>query len=293
MIIFDFNQICVASVMIQASVKHGVVPGNDILRHMILDSVRQNLVQFKDYTNIVVFGTDGRKSWRKDVFKYYKAKRATERKKIAPGVDWTNVYALIEEISDDLEKNFPYIVVKNELAEGDDVVGTLVRHHYETDPFDGIMIIGGDKDFKQLHFDNRVRQYSPVLKDYVKSDGAEIERRNIILTGDRLDGVPNVLSSDDILVRPGGRQTKLMANKKAELLAYNHPDDIRDKLIQRNYYRNMVLTDLTMTPKVIKEDIINQFEEKRKNLAPPMKVFNYLVKKQLTELSRKAGDFII
>lgn len=292
MIVFDFNQICVASVMVQASSKHGVIPGKEKLREMIFESLRQNINQFKQYANVVVIGIDGRKSWRKDVFKYYKAKRATDRQKIAPNVNWTEVFQTIDQIADDIEANFPYVVIRNEKAEGDDIVGTIVKYWYDIDPFDGIMIIGGDKDFKQLHFDSRVRQYSPVLKDYVKSEGAEIERKNIILSGDRLDGVPNVFSRDDCFVRDI-RMTKLTAKRKAELLAYEHPDDIRDQAVRRNYYRNMVLTDLAMTPKAIQQDIIEQFETKRQNLPMSMKVFNYLVNTGLVELSRKAGDYVI
>jgi len=278
--------------MIQASSKHGVAPGNDMLRHIIFDSLRQNITQFKQYAKPVVIASDGRKSWRKDVFKYYKFKRATDRAKIAPSVDWKNVYEVIADVVKGLEENFPYIVIHNEMAEGDDIIGTIVKHHYETDPFDGIMIISGDKDFKQLHFDPRIRQYSPVLKDYVKSEGAEIERRKIILSGDRLDGVPNVLSPDNSFANDI-RQRKLMPKIKAELLAYDKPDDIRDKVIQRNYYRNMIMVDLNHVPKAIKEDILEQYHEKGKSFPPTMKVFNYFVKKQLVDLTSKASEFII
>jgi hypothetical protein len=263
LIIFDLNQIAVASVMVQAAPKHGVMPGSDILRHMIMDSVRMNVAQFKSFNKPVVIASDGRASWRKDIFKYYKFKRPEERAKLAPNVDWKVIY-----------------------------VGALVKHYHAQNQFDGIMIISGDKDFKQLHYDSRIRQYSPVLKDYVKSEGAEIERKKIILSGDRLDGVPNVLSPDNSFADKI-RQRKLMPKIKAELMAYASPDDIREAVIKRNYYRNMVLTDLNMTPKDIRADIIEQFETKRNKLPPTMKVFNYLVSKQLVELSSKAGDFII
>jgi 5'-3' exonuclease len=278
--------------MVQAAPKHGVMPGSDILRHMIMDSVRMNVAQFKSFNKPVVIASDGRASWRKDIFKYYKFKRPEERAKLAPNVDWKVIYELITEIVDDFEKNFPFVCVRNNRAEGDDIVGALVKHYHAQNQFDGIMIISGDKDFKQLHYDSRIRQYSPVLKDYVKSEGAEIERKKIILSGDRLDGVPNVLSPDNSFADKI-RQRKLMPKIKAELMAYASPDDIREAVIKRNYYRNMVLTDLNMTPKDIRADIIEQFETKRNKLPPTMKVFNYLVSKQLVELSSKAGDFII
>lgn len=291
MIIFDLNQIAVASVMIQAAPKHGVVPGTDILRHMILDSIRQNLVQFKQYANLVVIASDSRESWRKDIFKYYKAHRPEDKKKLAPNVDWNTVYELINEITEAFDKHFPYVVVRVNKAEGDDIIGTIVKHHWENDQFDGILIISGDKDFKQLHFDARVRQYSPVLKQYVASEGAEIERKKLIFCGDRGDGVPNVLSADNAIY-DHIRQNKMTATRLAELYAYNSPDDIRDKKIQRNYYRNMLMTDLTKVPKNIQAEIVSQFTEKQTNRPLPMKVFNYLVSKQLVELSGKAGDFV-
>ena len=83
-------------------------------------------------------------------------------------------------------------------VELDDVIATLCAQQTE----DLYLIISGDKDFIQLQHYGNVYQFSPLLKSFI---GEQLDNtvflREQIIKGDRSDGVPNILSDDDIFLR--------------------------------------------------------------------------------------------
>ncbi len=81
MIILDYNQIALSNIIAQK-----LAPEEDLIRHMILNSIRMYNQKFKkDYGDIVI-ASDGAMSWRRTYFPNYKASRRKNREESA--VDW-------------------------------------------------------------------------------------------------------------------------------------------------------------------------------------------------------------
>ena len=131
----------------------------DNIRHMVLNSIRSYNSKFSnDYGELVVC-CDGSRSWRKDVFPYYKANRKKNREESV--LDWKKLFQIIDTIRDELAEHFPYRVLKVDGAEADDIIAVLARRFHEEQP---ILIVSGDRDFIQLLQLENVSIYDPVKK---------------------------------------------------------------------------------------------------------------------------------
>ena len=120
----------------------------------------------------------------------------------------------------------------------------------------------------------------------IKCEDPDLFLREHILTGDKSDGVPNILSSDDCLDL-GIRQTPLRKPVKDKYLRITIEKD--DKYY-RNYLRNQTLIDLEFIPPHVVESIISEYD----NTAPVRgKVFDYLRTHRLNELLNHVEDFTL
>ena len=97
MILLDYSQVVIGSFM-AVSKGEGVVEEN-VLRHVILNNIRQFRNQFfKEYGEMVIC-CDHRKNWRKEIFPNYKASR--HKLKQDSGVDWKYLYECLNIMRDD------------------------------------------------------------------------------------------------------------------------------------------------------------------------------------------------
>ena len=282
MIILDMNQISVASLMMQLNMSKTDVVDEDMVRHMILNSVRMYRTQFiKDYGEIVL-AWDSKHYWRRDYFPHYKKNRRKSRDK--DGKDWESIFNCLNKIKQELADYFPYKHIEVHGAEADDIIATLVKEY----PNEKIMIISGDKDFIQLQKYSNVSQYSPILKKHVNGEDPEDYIRVHILKGDASDGVPNVLSNDDVFVE--GLRQKPLSKKKIE--AWKDGDFngkiVNDNVI-RNYERNKTLIDLECIPSEISANIKTTFQEAKHG--DKSKLLTYFIENRLKELTDSIGDF--
>ena len=115
----------------------------NLFRHMVLNTIRANKVKFGITFGEFVIACDDKKLWRRDFFPYYKANRKKAREE--SDVDWPAIFNTLNKIKLELKEYFPYRVIQIEGAEADDIIGTIV-HNYD----DRILILSGDKDFRQL-----------------------------------------------------------------------------------------------------------------------------------------------
>jgi hypothetical protein len=279
MILLDFSQTMIGSFM--AVGRGRVVVEEDLLRHTVLNTIRQYRRQFKEYdVNGFVVCCDSVHNWRKESFPEYKANR--KKKKEDDTTDWKSLYAFLDEMIKDLREHFPYKVVQVDRAEADDIIAVL-NEHVAVNP---TLIISSDKDFLQLHKYEGVVQYSPLMKKFITGDPVESLYEKVI-RGDAGDGVPNILSSDDVLITEGKRQ-KPVTKKKLEAWRGKKPEEFCTEDMLRNYNRNKSMVDLSQTPESIRINIINQFEEqvpKRNGL------MSYFVEKRLKNLMEHIEDF--
>jgi hypothetical protein len=70
-------------------------------------------------------------------------------------------------------------------------------------------------DFIQLQKYSGVDQFVPKKKSFLKVDDPVLYLREHIIRGDKDDGIPNILSKDDVFIS-GGRQKPIMTAKLQE-----------------------------------------------------------------------------
>ncbi len=276
MILIDFTQTIIAGLMVQLKLNDGQL-SEDKLRPMIINSIRNYQKKYaRDYGEIVLC-TDAGNPWRREYYPQYKANRKKARD--ADDKDWGTIFTTLQVIKDELRDNFPYRYMYVEKCEADDIIAVLVKHAKEP-----VLIVSGDKDFQQLHAYDDVRQWSPNLNKFIDCVNPQLFLKEHILTGDKSDGIPNILSSDDCMVE-GIRQTPLRKPIKDKYLRISIEND--DKYY-RNYLRNQTLIDFDFIPPNVEDRILSEFE----NTAPVKgKVFDYLRTHRLNELLDNIGDF--
>ena len=278
MILIDFTQTVIAGLMAQLKSNDNEINEN-MLRHMILNSLRNYQKRYGPQYGQIVLCTDASHPWRRDFFPLYKANRKKSRE--ADDRDWQLIFDTLHEVKMEIKENFPYKYMYVENCEADDIIAILVKEHYQQEE---IMIVSGDKDFQQLHQYNGVRQWSPNLNKQIDCPDAHMFLKEHILKGDKSDGIPNILSNDDCL-DAGIRQTPL---RKPILDKYLRITIGNDDKYYRNYLRNQTLIDFDMIPEKIENAILSEYNEVKPVRG---KVFDYLRTNRLNQLMDSIGDF--
>jgi len=286
MILIDMNQVCISNLMMQIGSKRQNDVDENLVRHMVLNSVRMYRSRFSEEFGELVLCYDSKKYWRRDYFPNYKSNRKKDRE--ASGLDWNLIFETLNNIRDEIKEHFPYKVLEVEGAEADDCIATIVDYVSKTPTaYEKVLILSGDKDFIQLQKHNFVKQFSPVLKKFVNGQDPHLYIREHILKGDRSDGIPNFLSADDTFVNE--LRQKPLAKKKISTWVELEPEDYCTEEMMRNYQRNKTLIDLECIPVVLKEQILIDY------LKPPVgdrsKLLNYFISKRLKNLMNDIGDF--
>ena len=286
MILVDMNQVTISNLMMQLGSKRDNELDENLVRHMVLNSIRGYRSRFHEAFGEMVLCYDSKKYWRRDYFPNYKSNRKKDRAN--SGLDWNTIFETLNNIRDEIKNNFPYKVLEVEGAEADDCIAAVVQHIAVTpSEYEKVLILSGDKDFIQLQKHNFVKQYSPVLKKFVKDINPDIYIREHILKGDRSDGVPNFLSSDDTFVNE--LRQKPLTKKKLAVWIDLAPEDYCTEDMLRNYQRNRTLIDLEYIPSDLKERILEEYKNPPKG--ERSKLLNYFINKRLKNLMNDIGDF--
>jgi hypothetical protein len=106
-----------------------------------------------------------------------------------------------------------------------------------------------------------------------------------IVRGDSGDGIPNILSDDDVFAVDGKRQ-KPLSSKKLDTWSStgNVPNDL-----QSNWNRNQMLVDLSYIPQEYEQAILAEYN--KPITVDRSKIFNYFVEKGLKNLMNDIQDF--
>ena len=196
MIIVDLSQVMISNLMVQLGNHTNAELEEDLLRHMILNSIRSYNMKFKNDYGEMIIACDAGNNWRREIFPYYKANRRKNREKSE--LNWAQIFDTLNKVREELKEFFPYRVIQIDGAEADDVIGTLAHKFGNT--FEKILVLSGDKDFVQLQRYNNVKQFDPVQKKWRTTNDPNRFIREHIMRGDTGDGVPNFLSADDTFV---------------------------------------------------------------------------------------------
>ena len=278
MIIVDINQIMISNLMVTLS-RDNMELSEDLVRHMILNSLRGHNKKFRKEYGEMVIACDSKNVWRRQVFPNYKAGRKANREKSEH--NWELIFDILAKVKEEIKQFLPYKVIELETAEADDIIAVLTRRIK-----DKILILSGDKDFIQLH-NERIRQYNPVLNKFVgKDENPSLYIKEHILRGDRSDGIPNVLSDDNVFIE-GRRQTPLSKKKVESWVNEVVPTFTEEQ--QKNYERNRQLIDLNCVPKELEDNINREFDNFE--VATRDKILGYFINKKLKTLIESIDEF--
>jgi hypothetical protein len=273
----DFNGTLIANIMQYLFMNETVELNEDLIRHMVLNSIKSVKQKFSEYGQLII-SCDSRDYWRKDLFPYYKIKRKKDRDKSS--VNWSDLYIYMDKIKKEISDNFKYPVIEVDKAESDDIIGFLVNKSYK----EPILIISRDKDFISLQKYPNVKQYSTVDKKYYETNDPNKYLFENIIKGCTSDSIPNIFSSLDSIAL--GKRQKPVFQNKIDLWwkEKNIPEEYQERF---NFNRKLI--DLSMTPKDIQENILesyqNQINKKKKNL------INYFIQHNLKEQLSNIQDF--
>lgn len=282
MILVDLNQVMIANLMANIGNHHNAAIDENMIRHMVLNSLRMNKVKFGPEFGEMIICADDKNYWRRTLFPYYKASRRKSREESE--LDWNAIFVSLNKIREELKTIFPYKVIQIDTAEADDIIGTIC-HNKGTILNSGepILILSSDKDYIQLHKYANIKQYDPIRKRWIAHSDPDKYLLEHIIKGDTGDGVPNVLSNDNCFV-VGERQKPITQKRMSELQGV-----ITNEQILRNFKRNQSLIDLTQIPAALQAKIVEKFEEI--NPKDRSKLFEYFMENNLRNLMQNIQEF--
>lgn len=297
MIAVDYSQVALGACMqFQSDLKSGsdekIV---NLIRHVVLSSLLSTKKKFSQKYGDMVICCDGKNYWRKEIFPFYKASRSKNREK--SDLNWKLIFDTLSSIRDDLAENFPYKVVHVDTAEADDIIGVLaswvqenelVQVGLEEEP-QKVLILSSDQDNFQLHKYSNIQQWSPMQKKFVKPASAHEALYEKICCGDAGDGIPNIMSDDDVFVIDGKRQRPF---KKARLKDFFENGFIACKTEEerRNFHRNVSLVSYDFIPEHLKEKIITTYTTQEVK-GSRQKIMQYLIKHKCKNLMYNIEEF--
>lgn len=254
-----------------------------LVRHMILNTIRTYIKKFKaDYGPDIIIACDNKKYWRRDVFPHYKAHRKKARE--SSGHDWNSIFEVLGKIKQELKDYSPYKVIDIDTCEADDIIAVLTMKHSATEK---IMILSSDKDFAQLQKFSNVEQYSPILKKFIKEPLPTVQLKQLVIRGDKGDGIPNILSKDDVFIE-GVRQKPITEAKIINWMNQKPEEFCTDEML-RNFRRNEMLIDLTKIPETLKQTILDTYEITKGHTR--QEFMNYMIANRLKNLIEVIDEF--
>ena len=110
MILVDLSQIMISNLMMQINGRNAPELSEDLVRHMVLNSLRGHNKKFRDKYGEMVLACDIGNVWRKQIFPNYKAGRKESREK--SDHDWAKIFEILTTIRRELKEHMPYRYVE-------------------------------------------------------------------------------------------------------------------------------------------------------------------------------------
>jgi 5'-3' exonuclease len=218
--------------------------GVNILRSTLLGHILSSVDRFAPNKVFICFDCAG-SNWRKEEYSLYKAQRKEAREK--QDINWEEFYGFLTGFYEELKGSFPFISLKHNRLEADDIAAHLVRRF----SCDTNIIITNDSDYLQLLKYKNIEIYNAISSKKMLCESPKRFLELKILTGDKSDNVPSIMPR----VGPATAEKLLDSGELEEILAKpaagGGPNETK-----RNYDRNKKLIDLDNTP----EELIMSLE---------------------------------
>tara|TARA_R100001082_G_C4343428_1_gene151187 strand:+ start:388 stop:948 length:561 start_codon:yes stop_codon:yes gene_type:complete len=183
-------------------------------------------------------------------------------------------------IREEVKNTFPYKNITVERTEADDIISVICKNYND----EKMLIVSSDKDFQQLQRYPNVEQYSPIRKDFLVCDDPETFLLDHIIKGDSSDGIPNILSDDDVFTIEDKRQKacgkKRMTTIKEDISQWSNTD---------HWKRNQSLIDLNLIPEQYQSAIIKEYE--KEPIGKRSNILNYFITNKLKNLMSNIEEF--
>lgn len=278
MILIDYSNVAISALTADLS-DVSRVESLEFAREKILNSFKKAGRDYKAENGEIVVCVDGGKSWRSDLFPYYKASRDKTREESA--INWKKLYENIYQVLDEIRDNFPYKIIRCDRIEADDIIAVLSQH------YDGNhLILSNDKDMTQLMLKEGVKVFSNRRDSYIRDENIDYTLFTHIVKGDPGDGITNILSDDDTLITPGKRQ-KPVTKKKLDDWYVNRIEFMKEH--GEKFERNKKLISLTDLPEFVTQSVLVEYENQPTK--DRKKILTYLISHDLSELVNRVGEF--
>ena len=286
--------------------------------HLTLSSVNQVVKKYG--IDHVVFCLEGR-SWRKDVYKPYKAHRAVAQQALTESEQEENkmFWETYDLFTTFLREKTNCSVLRHERAEADDLIARFVHLH----PNHNHYVISSDTDYVQLIAPN-VFQYNGVANQLITLDGYHDDKGRLIV--DKKTKEPKLLgdpqfhlfekcmrgdAGDNVFSAYPGVRTKGSKNKVGLIEAYADRNkqgfNWNNMMLQRwvdhdgvehrvrdDYERNCTLIDLTAQPDDVKEAVDNTIRTGVRVTPTPQVGLHFMKfcgKYELTKISEQSDSY--
>lgn len=299
MIAIDYSGVAIAAITgFKEDLKKDEAHVEDLIRHVVLSTIKGYKKKFsREYGNEIVIAVDSAPYWRKEIFPHYKAGR--KKAKEESDIPWKLIYKYMDLILQEIREYFPWKVIAVPGAEADDVMAVMAMYvaidNAKTDLLDvgnsteKTLIISSDKDSRQLMTDPNIRVWSPYTQTFAKIETtAKMYLRELILTGDRSDGIANVWSPSDSFVTDT-RQKPATQKKMQPLLEAVNMLDVADEEVKKRIIENTRLISFSFIPKRIKDAIIDAYQVQPSGTK--MKIFKYLASKNMKRMLDEVDQF--
>lgn len=281
-ILLDFSQIVISSTIefFSFSKKQIDLP---LLRHIALNNILSYKKKFNAQTNQLIICFDGKDYWRKDIFPLYKQNRKLSHDK--SNFDWNEFFNIFNTIKDEIKNELPFKTIESYRCEADDIIAVLSKYHCPHQ--DKIIIISSDKDLIQIQNNicSKVQQWSPLHKKYISAQTNNYNLFEHVVKGDSGDGIPNILSDEDVFLDKSKRSKPIKSTNIIEWEKnnglYNPERFCSSKEMLAKFYRNHTLIDLRNIPENLSLQIIADFNT---DTNKRVDIFNYLVKNKLRKI---------
>lgn len=280
--LFDFSQIVISNAVDYHSATHDSIELS-LLRHIALNTILSYKTKFHLTLDEMIICCDGRDYWRKKIFPQYKQ----NRKKVHDdsSFDWAIFYEHFNQIKTEFKTELPFRVMEVSECEADDLIAIISKiscpHEKE------LIIISSDKDLIQIQENicSKVKQWSPFKKKFINAHSNDYSLFKHVIRGDPGDGIPNILTDDDVFMVKEKRSKPIRSTAIDEWKikgGLTNPEVYcKTESMMKNFTRNKTLIDLREIPESIVQRIKEQYDLCTR---PKVDLFNYLIKHKLRKI---------
>ena len=219
--------------------------------------------------NLVIV-QDSRGLWRRSIYPTYKVTESVDK---AEDLYFEDVIAATEMVFEFFRDCTAAYAISYDRAEADDIIGTWCRFSNSVNT-----IMSSDKDYVQL-VDDRNLLYYPSGKAYRLTEDRHYDLFLKCIRGDRSDKIRSVWS--------GIRETKLVAAWEDPLEMVNLMESITPtgEKFKDLFNLNKSVIDLSMIPKRLENDILDEIEHYTPSTFNEMKAIKWIYTRTGADMS--------